>query len=160
MPWDKRAEVLENEYGVKVSPRTLRSWCAKLIHLNLIHKNGEKAYWKTESYNGIKQQTIVTEDEQEEMRAYFSRRSELVTQEYTNTLKEHLSPKEAKQKAWERAYERLWPEFHCCYYSCKGFQFNAFSDLERETMLDIFELTRELAGIDPISSGKEDQFEF
>ena len=125
-----------------------------------MHKNGDRVFWKTEYCNDIKLQTIVTEDEQEEMRTYFNRRRELVSKEYRSLLSEHLSIKEAKHEAWKRAYLILWPEFHCCYYSCTGFQFNAFSDLERKTMLDIFELTRELAGIDPMSARKDELFAY
>ena len=159
MPWDKRAEVLENVYNVKVCSRTLRNWCAILIHLNLIQKNGEKVFWKTEYCNGMKQQTIVTDSEQTQMRDYFRQMSDLVTEEYQNALNYGLSPKEAKQEAWKRTYRQLWHEFNCCYYSCKGFHFNALSDLDRKTMLDIFELTRELVGIDPKSTEKEKLYE-
>lgn len=159
MPWEKRAKTLTEVYDVNVSSRTLRNWCAKLIHLNLIQKNGEKVFWKTEYSNGVKQQTIVQENEQEQMRDYFRRRSELINKEYQSALNDRLSPKEAKQEAWKRAYRQLWCEFNCCYYSCREFQFNAFSNLDKKTMLDILELTRELAGIDPKSAQKEELFE-
>ena len=159
MPWGERESVLSNIYGVAVSERTLRNWCAKLIARNMICKGTDKTFWKTEIFEGIKYRSQVTAENQEEMSAYFACRRELIAAEHQRAQEMGLSPKEAKQQAWKAAYKQLWNEFQCCYYSCKGFQFGAFSDLEQQTMFEIFELTRELAGIDPLSARKDDYYE-
>lgn len=48
--------------------------------------------------------------------------------------------------AWRYANSELWTEFECCYYSCKVIKLGAFGELEQDTLQEIYELTRELAG--------------
>ena len=162
MPWGERESALSKTYGVNVSERTLRNWCARLIQRNMICANGDRTCWRTEIFEGIKYRSRVTQEDYGEMRDYFNRRRELVAAEYQNALSSGISVKDAKQQAWGHAYKQLWPEYQCCYYSCKGFQLNAFSELEQETMFEIFELTRELAGTvpaeAPFENNREDDF--
>ena len=144
MPWGKRESVLSNVYNVNVSDRTLRSWCARMIDRDIIRKDEGKTlrtYWKTVITESGKERSLVEEEDQEEMRVYFSRRAELVAEGAQFLLESGLPMKEAKQKAWDQAYKQLWSEFQCCYYSCKGFEFNALTP----SMFVILEITRELA---------------
>ena len=128
MPWETRAKVFSSFSGVKVSDRTLRSWCSKLLKKNAVSKTGGTTYWKTAYENGRKIQTQVTKEETE---SYYNRRSELVA-ELVNAGME-------QREAMGRVYKCLWSEFNCCYYCCKGFLVTAFSD--EELMREIIELT-------------------
>lgn len=140
MPWEARAVVLQSEYDVQVSDRTLRSWCSKLMKKNAVAKEGGSSYWKTFYRDGIKIQTVVSKAESDR---YYARRSELVAELFKENIESGMKQEPALKAAWKSAYELLWGEFHCCYYCCKGFLVPAFSD--DEIMREIVELTQNIA---------------
>lgn len=39
-----------------------------------------------------------------------------------------MTGKAAERYAWNHAYQELWCDFGCCYYSCKGLLFNAIAE--------------------------------
>lgn len=139
MPWEARAAVLQSEYGVKVSDRTLRSWCSKLMKKNAVAKVGGSSYWKTAYINGSKIQVQVSKAETDR---YYARRSELAAELYKENLKAGMDTRTAQSEAWESTYKCLWGEFHCCYYRCKGFLVTAFSD--EDLMREIVELIEQI----------------
>ena len=139
MPWEARAAVLNSEYGVKVSDRTLRSWCSKLIKKNAVAKAGGSTYWKTFYRDNDKIQKQVSKAETDR---YYARRSELVAELFKENIDSGMKREDALKDAWKSAYEILWGEFHCCYYCCKGFLVPAFSD--DEIMREIIELTQNI----------------
>lgn len=129
MPWEERAEMLNQAYHISVCDRTLRNWCKCLIGQDVITATPRQSWWRTEYINGIKCRESVPEDD-EEMQRFFARRGELLD-------KEKLS--------WKETMSRLWREFQCCYYSCKGFFLNAIDQTAQECLYEIYELTQEIA---------------
>lgn len=80
------------------------------------------------------------------MLRYFDRMWKLSAENTKILLQSGLSPKEAEAAAWSATYKQLWEEFSCCYYSCKYFSLSAFCDIDAETLQELYELSRELAG--------------
>lgn len=149
MPWEQRAIVLSEEYGVEVCERTLRNWCCKLFRDSIASKSsGEKVFWKTECFDGEKyRKAIADDDDIDAMHQYFERRTQIFQAEYIALIESPTDKKADKKKAWEATYKRLWSEFGCCYYSCKAILLSAFSEaVGSETLQEIYELTRELVG--------------
>ncbi len=141
MPWEERARILFLKKGVSVNEKTLRNWCSKLIRSNTIANVSGITYWKTEYINGIK---IRTQVQREDSKVYYNRRSELIKQLTRECLLLGMSQEEARKEAWKNVYLILWDEMHCCYYCCKTFLFNAFSD--NGPLYEVFELAKEITG--------------
>lgn len=141
MPWEERAAELREKYGVYTTDRTLRNWCSKLMTQGIVFKHTDGSYWKTEYINGIKHRSQV---QREEAQAYFDRRSEIVAEETENYKRAHFDYKTARSKAWKYAYQVLWNEYGCCYYHCKNFLFTAFAEENNESLLEMYELAREI----------------
>lgn len=143
MPWEERARELYNHYGVSECDRTLRNWCRKLLDKELIAKVSDRTYWKTEIMNGRKTRTPIQQGD-EEMSAYFSRRSALISHYQTEGEKAKIPAKELKNFAFSLAIKALWEEYHCCYYTCKTFLFSAWEDDEEPFFQEVVELTQDL----------------
>lgn len=148
MPWIERASVLKKYYDVEVTDRTLRSWCSTLLNEDLISKNPDGTYWKTEYKDNEKIQTPIPEEEYERCKEYFKKRSELrkcVEESTLNIL--HINPdltyREACKEAWKQIYSTLWSEFGCCYYSCKDFHFKSW--IENGELKEVIALAKEIA---------------
>jgi hypothetical protein len=119
----------------------LRNWCKKLIENNLIQKLGRETCWKTEFYNGAKYRIKVAEND-EEMLRYFQKRKKYLRKTMESADYLELEDKEGRSKAWKATYQKLWREFGCCYYRCRGLLFNAVGE---DYVWEIYELARELA---------------
>ena len=143
MPWEERAMELQNHYGVSVSDRTLRNWCSQLLEKELIAKVSDRTYWKTEIMNGRKTRTPIQQGD-EEMSAYFSRRSALISHYQIEGEKAKIPAKELKNFAFSLAIKALWEEYHCCYYTCKTFLFSAWEDDEEPFFQEVVELTQDI----------------
>lgn len=143
MPWEERAMELQNHYGVSVSDRTLRNWCSQLLEKELIAKVSDRTYWKTEIMNGRKTRTPIQQGD-EEMSAYFSRRSALISHYQTEGEKAKIPAKELKNFAFSLAIKALWEEYHCCFYTCKTFLFSAWEDDEEPFFQEVVELTQDI----------------
>lgn len=149
MPWEERAAVMSKRYGVDFCAKTLRNWCGRLFRLELVSKsNAEKVYWRTEGMEDERTRTVVkTDEDMEGMRQYFDCRQEIHEKIYVALLKSGVDRKTANNAAWNETYKRLWSKYKCCYYSCKALVLSAFSaSVEQDTLQEIYELTRELAG--------------
>ena len=145
MPWSERMDILSGYYGVDVSERTLQNWYDKLLQLKIAHKSDERVFWRTYYCYEVKCRSIVTEDSWDDMLKYFSRKTELLQEERNRLLANGETAQTATKKAWNYAYNQLWTEFGCCYYSCKVIELGAFGELEQDILQEIYELTRELA---------------
>lgn len=141
MPWEKRALELRKNYGVSITDRTLRNWCSKLLSLGIISKHTDGSCWKTEYINGVKHRTQVQKDEAQ---AYFNRRSEIIEKETEKYRRANFDYKTARSMAWKYATQVLWDEYSCCYYKCKNFLFTAFAEENNESLLEMYELAREI----------------
>ena len=128
MPWEERAKLLNQTYGISVCDRTLRNWCHKLIGQEIITSTPRQSWWRTENRNGIKHRESVPADDKE-MRRFIARRSKLLD----------------KGVSWKDTMYQLWDEFQCCYYSCKGFFLTAIDQTTQECLYEIYELTQEIA---------------
>lgn len=148
MPWEERATVLKKYYGVEVTDRTLRNWCSTLLNEDLMSKNTDGTYWKTEYKDNAKIQSPIPEEEYERYHEYFKRRAELrkcVEQFTLNILQENPDStyREAYKAAWSLVYSILWSEFGCCYYTCKDFQFKSW--IEKGELKEVIALAKEIA---------------
>ena len=143
MPWGERATAFYDYSGVSMDERTLRNWCSKLMSQNIVVKCRDGTYWKTDIIGDKRK--LRTQVSAEEARPYFARRAALVEAGTEKNLHNGLSFKEARGTAWKEAYETLWTEYKCCYYICKTFSFSAFTENEREILLEVYELVREIA---------------
>lgn len=140
MPWACRAEEYHKYSGVYVCEKTLSNWCKTLIEQEVMSKGCVESYWRTDVIDFHKIRTIVTKEEAQD---YFNRRSSLVDQKTEEYIRAGLGIDAARKAAWKAAYEILWSEFRCCYYSCKTFSFNAWN-LQGE-LAEVYELTREIS---------------
>lgn len=139
MPWEERAEQMQLKYGVDVTDRTLRSWCKRLIGSDIIQKCGRETFWKTQRFGKEKYRTPVAADDKR-MERYFQKKKKFLRQMRKSAKKLELQNGEAT--AWDVTYKKLWREFGCCYYSCRGLLFNA---IEEDYIFEIYELAQEIA---------------
>lgn len=152
MPWEERAVLMQLEYDVEVTDRTLRNWCSKLIDKNLIQKCGRDTFWKTERFGSEKKRTLVSADD-ETMAKYFQKKKEYYEAARIAAEKAGKQGREAAAEAWDTTYKSLWSEFGCCYYRCRGLLFNA---LEQDYIYEIYELAREITTVpEPLPSVKK-----
>lgn len=143
MPWAERETEIEKKYGIRVSSRTLRNWCSKLIQKELVAKTEEKTYWKTSYANGQSVRTFIQRNDPQ-LRKYFKKKNNFLTEFRKDALRRGMSPKEAERIAWKQAMEFLWAEFRCCYYSCKSLLFNAFETEDAPFFQEVVELTHKI----------------
>ena len=139
MPWEERAEQLYWKYGIEVSDRTLRSWCRKLIGNDLIQKCGRESYWKTQRFGKEKYRTPVAADDKR-MERYFQKREKYLRKKRKSAR--DLELQDGEDRAWTVTYKKLWREFGCCYYSCRGLLFNGIGE---DYIFEIYELAQEIA---------------
>lgn len=149
MPWAERERLMFEKYGYSVCERTLRNWCSKLLSRNCMAQYKRASCWKTFRENGIKRR-IPVEPGDEEMEAYFCRRSELLQAETVNLMQQGKPLGEAKKLAWDIACADLWQEFHCYYYSCKGFTLNGIDCEGDGALYEIYELSWEIVSQSPM----------
>lgn len=143
MPWEERAKWLEEEFGVEVSDRTLRSWCSRLISTSTVHKDDTyKTRWITSYYNGEKSRDLVDGDKELEEFADGYQQTKL---ELLEKYKE-LSDKEK----WNCVRKDLWEKYKCCVYYCKGITLTAFDSTSLDTMQELIELVNEIAEREPV----------
>ena len=143
MPWLERERRINEIYGYDIEQRTLCRYANRLIEQGamvppLVGQGGQ--WWKT-TIKGRKSQQPVPDDQLEEVKEYFQRRSEVV-QEWKATMQcgQAASKEEGKKRvneAWSAAYKQLWSEFGCCYYRCKALQFSGFGYQEIEKLLGL-----------------------
>ncbi len=149
MPWDERAEVFYQRYGVWVEARTMRGWCHHLIQKGIIAVFGESAAWRTTIVDNKKYRERLLPGEPNELWDYYERRKEIFAEEYNASLPGALyrgePPVAARAEAWSETYKRLWKEFGCCYYYCKCFALSAFSEDYGADLCEVYELAQELA---------------
>lgn len=141
MPWEERAECMEQRYGITITDRTLRSWCSKLLKKNIVQKSGEISSWRTERSGAYKYRRRIKPDDGE-MKRYFQKRSEYLELTKKASLNAGQDEKAATANAWSSTLQTLWKEFGGCYYTCKGFVFNAIGE---EYLYEIYELAQEIA---------------
>ena len=139
MPWEERAEQMQLKYGVDVTDRTLRSWCKRLIGSDIIQKCGRETFWKTQRFGKEKYRTPIAADDKR-MELYFQKREQYLRKNRKGAQRLELRNGEAT--AWDVTYKKLWREFGCCYYSCRGLLFNA---IEEDYIFEIYELAQEIA---------------
>ncbi len=144
MPWGEKEKAYYEEYGYCVDERTLRNWCSKLIAKGIVARFKSSAAWRTEVVKGIKYRSLVQEDELQEVRDYYSRRSQLFA-EYNRQFKLQMKEdKAARNAAWKETYKDLWSEFSCCYYYCKHFSLSAFTEQDKDDLYQVYELVQKI----------------
>ena len=151
MPWEKKAEVYYQRYGVWVEPRTMRGWCHHLIQKGIIAvgAESEKTAWRTTIVDNKKYRERLLPGEPNEILDYFERRKEISEEEldaaYAAMKYSGDTKAQAKRKAWKETYKRLWADYGCCYYYCKCFALSAFSEDYGADLCEVYELAQELA---------------
>ena len=145
MPWEERSKYLEEECGVSVSDRTLKTWVSKLLNNNIISKDTEnKVEWVTVSYLGQKDRYQVDDFIAEFGEEYFQKYKELRKQYIQEYQEEGMSFNAAYRKAVfddlfsggrTNAYKGV------LLYKCSTIGFNAWGDntlhSEIEEILDL-----------------------
>lgn len=162
-PWELKAKILKNEFGIIVSDRTLRNYNSKLVEKGFMIKNIEKSKdWCTFYLNGEKYQEVVGSSEAikeleiQNMENWFAKRKQYLLEadlEYskTNGVADLVNP-----DRWKIVFKRLWKETGIVYYSIKGWSFNGFKD---EELQEIYKLaTLVIADIEPPKKPEEDIF--
>ena len=149
MTWKKREFLCSKYYGTTVCDRTLWNWCSQLIDSGVIAKTGGYTKWRTYFDGNRKIQEPIEEIDEVEMDSYFERRGALFKDHYITALERGLPPKEARDAAWKETYVDLWAEFQCCFYYCKTFTLNAFSESDEVDIREVYELAHELAAAAP-----------
>lgn len=134
MPWLKRVEYLQDEWGVKVSERTLRQWTSKLIKTNTIAKDTtDKTYWVSFMHNGEKCQEVLEKGRDDiQWKTYWKKFFEL------------------QKSGCENIGGKLWEELHYCCYSCASLAFNAWDDIGM--LEELIFLVEEIAEKEPFDN--------
>ena len=153
MPWEERATVMRERYGVAVSDRTLRSWCSRLMKRNVIVKSKCGRCWKTEIFSAQKVRTPVSDDDLQ-MTSYFSRRAELLAKA-EETVMDASEKTKSRNEMWRNTMQQLWQEFQCCYYRCGSFTLTAINAEDQNALWEIYELTQEIVASQPMRQTKE-----
>ena len=142
MPWKEREDIFRLKYGKRVDEKTLRKWCSKLLEHNIIIKDKEGSYWKTEIIDNRKFRSPASE---EQVKEYNRRRAQLLRELAADlrTDDPKITEQDSIKEAWKNVYTVLWAEFHCCYYSCKTFYFPPW-DQRQADVTELFELVDEV----------------
>lgn len=123
MPWEERAQWLHDNYNINVSEITLKRWIKKLIDLNIIHKDTYNfEYWCTVNINGNRYRYIVTTDEDKQQMSEYWKTYSLIKKEAKD-----LFPID-KKACGEYVFDKIWQKYHCKYYKCSSFVFNAWEN--------------------------------
>lgn len=146
-PWETRARLLEENYGIQADSRKLSVWTKKLIDCDMLIKTSkeDKRIWTTFYANGLKYQEPLDMEDKEAIAAkdkYWARFWEL-KEYYTANPKEISDMDKNGQllKPSGQALKDCWREFGCCYYSCQNFVQCAWSsDDEEQAIKDIINL--------------------
>lgn len=147
MPWGEREKWLQEEFGIYVSERTLRSWCSRLITTSTIVKDSDyRTRWVTGYYNGKKYRDIVDGNKELEELAdtYFQDKKQLL---------EKYKDLEEKEK-WYLVRKELWEKYKCCFYYCKGIVVGAFDNTSLDTLQELIELVNDIAEKEPTQTIK------
>lgn len=133
-PWETRAKIIGDEFGIEVTDRTLRKYNAKLVEKNIMVKDDSQyEYWYTTYVCGEKCQDVVGTSEEEEVAAmedWFNKRKEYLEAadlEYSQAIGVADS---RDPNRWKIAMNRLWETTKVVYYKVKGWNFNAFEDAD------------------------------
>jgi hypothetical protein len=142
MPWEERAKVLAETYGVNITDRTLKNWYATLLKKNLVAScKYDKTYWITMYINDKKERVYVDETMEDGMNKYFNDRKQFA-KEYKEMAKTagRTDFQKVNGEAWGYAMKKCWEKYHCCYYACGSIYLNAIGDYAQE----IYELVEEI----------------
>lgn len=131
-PWETRAKILNQEFGIEISDRVLRKYNAKLVEKNMMVKADDVyEYWYTVYVGGEKCQDVVNDTDANDVAAmedWFNKRKQYLQEadiEYSKAIGEEGS---INPNRWKIAMNRLWETTKTVYYKVKGWQFNAFED--------------------------------
>lgn len=133
-PWETRAKIIGDEFGIEVTDRTLRKYNAKLVEKNIIIKdNSRYEYWYTTYVGSEKCQDAVLmskEEEVEGLKRWIDKRKkylEAADLEYSQAIGVAGSKNPDR---WKIAMNKLWETTKVVYYKVKGWDFNAFEDTD------------------------------
>lgn len=131
-PWETRAKILNQEFGIEISDRVLRKYNAKLVEKNMMVKADDVyEYWYTVYVGGEKCQDVVNDTDANDVAAmedWFNKRKQYLQEadiEYSKAIGEEGS---INPNRWKIAMNKLWETTKTVYYKVKGWQFNAFED--------------------------------
>lgn len=131
-PWETRAKILNQEFGIEISDRVLRKYNAKLVEKNMMVKADDVyEYWYTVYVGGEKCQDVVNDTDANDvatMEDWFNKRKQYLQEadiEYSKAIGEEGS---INPNRWKIAMNKLWETTKTVYYKVKGWQFNAFED--------------------------------
>lgn len=115
MPWAERANLLSCTFGISISDRTLRNWTNKLLTFGEVIKDKSQfVIWCSYRIEDTIYREKI-EDDNQIYQLYIRRRRELFEQ---------------NDGKWSGVFETLWNEFHCKFYKCYKFSFNAWHNSE------------------------------
>lgn len=136
MPWEARNKYLDEAWNVRVSDRTLRTWCSKLIKTNTVYKDkGIKTYWHSFMSGGVKYQEELENGKlNPEWKEYWELFFKLKAAGETNL--------------GGKCYEQL----GYCVYSCPSFIFSAWDDNGLEILDQLYSLIAEIAADEPFDT--------
>lgn len=136
MPWEARSKYLDEAWNVRVSDRTLRTWCSKLIKTNTVYKDkGIKTYWHSFMSGGVKYQEELENGKlNPEWKKYWELFFKLKAAGETNL--------------GGKCYEQL----GYCVYSCPSFIFSAWDDNGLEILDQLYSLIVEIAADEPFDT--------
>lgn len=143
-PWNTKENIISERYGILIAESSMRNWAKRLIKEDILEKNlDEPELWC--SYRddlNMKHQERISDNKEKlaKYKEYKLKRSQYLKEADELYLKatETNFPSPIR---WQYTFERLWNEFHCCYYTVKPFVFNAFYD---EDYKEIFSLTEDM----------------
>lgn len=126
MPWEERANLLNYNFNVSVNEKTLRNWTNKLLAFGeVVRDKSQFVIWCSYRVDNSIYRSPVDEDNQ-------------TYQDYTRRRKELF---EQNGNQWNGVFETLWKEYHCKFYKCYKFSFNAWHS--SEIIEELFLLVRQ-----------------
>lgn len=126
MPWEARAELIKENWGIDVDPRRIQNWALKLKNLGVLRQDvlGEKTVWRSYWFDGKHYQEEVTDPAElvtakEFWKDFFNLQQTVNLQEFScNRAQSQFIAK------------KLYSKYQCWYFNCNSIWSCAWDEAE------------------------------
>lgn len=150
-PWESRAKILKQQFGIEVSDKTLRNYNSKLVKKDIMIKNNsDYEFWCSFYIGGEKYQEPVNDTDENDIKAmedWFNKRKEYLEAADLEYQKAIGEADVKNPNRWKIAMNKLWDTTKTVYYKVRSWTFNAFDDKDIKEILRLSSLV--VADIEP-----------
>lgn len=132
MPWQKRADVLKEDYGIEIATSTLKKYFSKVK--NIFESTKGQQIYKTTIINNEKIQLPVNDKKEYEQ---WKKELKEYMKEADRLYSEEIGKKSKSPKRQEYARIKYWNKYLTCYYPTKNIVPNGIVDEELQKLYEL-----------------------